>query len=280
LHLILNSQLVLETIVAKKHQEVAQQQEAAPLAALSGFMGQREGSPASSMRRALELSSTGIIAEFKRRSPSKGWLNPKASVSDIVPSYERAGATACSILTDSEFFGGSFSDLKSARGLVKLPLLRKDFIVDEYQIYQSRVMGANAILLIAAILSREKCRGFARLAHQLGLEVLLEVHDEKELSHFNENVDMLGVNNRNLSTFQTDVATSFRMVERMKKETGGGSTAPLLVSESGISEPSVVVQLREVGFRGFLIGETFMKSEKPSDTLRSYIMRCAAAQGG
>ena len=261
---------ILETIVAKKRQEVAHQKEAVPLEMMFTIGGQRLNSPVNSMRKSLSASATGIIAEFKRRSPSKGWLNPKANVKDIIPAYERAGASACSILTDSDFFGGSFSDLKKARSLVKLPLLRKDFIIDEYQLYQSRIMGADAILLIAAALTKEECKNFSLLAHQLELEVLLEIHDEKELAYFNENVDMLGVNNRNLGTFQTDVAVSFHIIERMKSEIGNGNETPLFISESGLSNPEVVAKLREAGFRGFLIGETFMRSENFEGEVGNY----------
>ena len=258
---------ILETIVLHKRKEVAFQKEAVPLNLLISLVSQRLNCPALSMRQALERSSSGIIAEFKRRSPSKGWLFPQAKVEDIVPAYESAGAAACSILTDSHFFGGSFSDLQHARLLVQLPLLRKDFIIDEYQVYQARVLGADAILLIAACLTKESCKNLARVAHQLELEVLLEVHTENELSYFNEYIDMHGVNNRNLGTFHTDIENSFRMIEFMKKEVGISGDAPIFVSESGISDINVIKKLREAGFRGFLIGETFMKTENPGKAL-------------
>ena len=158
---------ILETITAHKRIEVARQQEAVSLDVLISLGSQRLNRPASSMRQALERSSTGIIAEFKRRSPSKGWLFPQAKVEDIVPAYESAGAAACSILTDSKFFGGSFSDLQRARMLTKLPLLRKDFIVDKYQVYQSRIFGADAILLIASSLTKDACKNLAQIAHQM-----------------------------------------------------------------------------------------------------------------
>lgn len=262
---------ILETIVANKHLEVARQKEAVPLDLLLNLGSRRLSRPVISMRQALEQSESGIIAEFKRRSPSKGWLYPNAKVADVVSAYERGGASACSILTDSDFFGGSFTDLQHARSLVKLPLLRKDFIIDEYQLYQARVMGADAVLLIAACLTKQACENLAFIAHQLELEVLLEVHDERELSHLNEHIDMLGVNNRNLGTFHTDVENSYRMIERMKSETGERNTAPLLVSESGLSSVRMVEELRSVGFRGFLMGETFMKTENPGETLMHFI---------
>ena len=254
---------ILETITAHKRIEVAHQKEAVPLDLLISLGSQRMNRPTSSMRQALEQSPSGIIAEFKRRSPSKGWLFPQAKVEEIVPAYERDGAAACSILTDSEFFGGSFSDLQCARLLVRLPLLRKDFIIDEYQLYQSRVLGADAILLIAASLTKDACKNLARVAHQLALEVLLEVHTESELSYLNEYIDMLGVNNRNLGTFHTDVDNSFRMIECIKKEVGTADDAPLFISESGITDAEVLKNLRAAGFRGFLIGESLMKEALP-----------------
>ena len=250
---------ILETIVAHKRMEVAHQKEAAPLDLLFSLGSQRLSRPAISMRQALMRSSSGIIAEFKRRSPSKGWLSPHAKVEDVVSSYARNGVAACSILTDRRFFGGSFTDLQRARSLVHLPLLRKDFMLDEYQIYQSRVLGADVVLLIAAILTQELCKKLARIAHQLDMEVLLEVHNEREIAYYNENIDLLGVNNRNLGTFQTDISNSFQMIEFIRSETGTGIGAPLLVSESGIYNIRELNSLRTAGFRGFLIGEAFMK---------------------
>ena len=251
---------ILETITAHKRIEVARQKEAVPLEIMFNLGSQRLNRPVCSMRKALERSSSGIIAEFKRRSPSKGWLCPDAKIEEIIPAYERNGAAACSILTDSDFFGGSFSDLQQARALVRLPLLRKDFMVDEYQIYQSRILGADAILLIATSLTQKECKIFAQVAHQLDMEVLLEIHSESELSHYNEYIDMLGVNNRNLGTFHTDVKNSFRLIEQMKSVAGVGEDAPLFVSESGISDMHVIHQLRDAGFRGFLIGEALMSN--------------------
>jgi len=261
---------ILETIIANKRLEVARQKVAVPMDLLISLGSRRMGRHTVSMRRALEQSNSGIIAEFKRRSPSKGWLYPNAKVEDVIPAYEQGGASACSVLTDSDFFGGSFSDLQKARSLVQLPLLRKDFIIDEYQLYQARVMGADAVLLIAACLTVKECRALAETAHELGMEVLLEVHSEDELSRFNEHVDMLGVNNRNLGTFHTDIENSFRMIQYMKSEAGAGSNAPLFVSESGISSVEVVKKLRDAGFGGFLMGETFMKTENPGETLARF----------
>lgn len=220
--------------------------------------------PRISMRACLSASPSGIIAEFKRRSPSKGWIKENAQADIIPPAYEAAGASALSILTDEKFFGGNLKDIRTVRSKVQLPILRKDFIIDEYQLYQARIVGADAILLIAAALRKEQCRMLAAKAHELGLEVLLEIHSEQELEYIEDNIDMVGVNNRNLGTFHTDVENSFRLAEKLPKEI-------LLVSESGISSPQTVRQLRAAGFRGFLIGENFMKAPQPGDALKEFI---------
>nr|WP_302830785.1 indole-3-glycerol phosphate synthase TrpC [uncultured Bacteroides sp.] len=233
-----------------------------------------------SMKKALATSATGIIAEFKRRSPSKGWIYESADAEKIPAAYETAGASAVSILTDEKFFGGSLRDIRTARPLISIPILRKDFIIDEYQLLQARIVGADAILLIAACLSQEECTLLTARAHSLGLEVLLEIHSPSELAYINKEVDMIGVNNRNLGTFVTDVENSFRIAEQLRQTVTGitGSSAapenlPLLVSESGISHPETIHNLRAAGFRGFLMGETFMKTEYPGDTLRKlYLM--------
>lgn len=275
---------ILQTIIANKRIEVERQKAAVSLQTLLGLGSDRLERNTLSMRKALAVSPSGIIAEFKRKSPSKGWLHRGADVTDIVPAYEKGGAAACSILTDSVFFGGSLGDLQRARKQVGLPLLRKDFIIDTYQLFQARVMGADAVLLIAAALSKEECRILAETAHTLQLEVLLEIHTEEELEYVNEHVDMLGVNNRNLGSFHTDVANSFRLAEALARQTNEASGAdrtgidgkdtsasPLFVSESGLSDGNTIKQLREAGFRGFLIGETFMKTQAPGETLAAFI---------
>ena len=256
---------ILETIVANKRKEVERQKQAVSLQTLVALGGDRLERPTFSMRQSLASSATGIIAEFKRKSASNGWLHPGARVQDVLPFYAEGGASACSILTDGDFFGGSLSDLQQARRLVNIPLLRKDFIVDPYQLYQARVMGDDAVLLIATCLSKEECAQLAATAHSLQLEVLLEVHSAEELDHVNADIDMLGVNNRHLGTFDTDVRHSFTLIDQLK------GYAPLLVSESGISQAETVKQLRAAGFRGFLIGETFMKTAQPGETLRNFI---------
>lgn len=262
---------ILQDIIANKRIEVERQKQAVQLRTLLALGGERLERITYSMRASLAASSSGIIAEFKRKSPSKGWLHPDAAIEEVVPEYEQAGASACSILTDSQFFGGSLGDLCQARKRVNLPLLRKDFIIDEYQLYQARVMGADAVLLIAACLTPDQCLELAELAHTLQLETLLEVHREEELEYLNPHIDMLGVNNRNLGTFHTDVQNSFHMAEKMQTVAKEKGFSPLLISESGISDTATVSSLRKVGFRGFLIGETFMKTEQPGETLSGFI---------
>lgn len=245
-----------------------------------------ENSPAPrrSMKRALASSPAGIIAEFKRRSPSRGWIYETAKADEIPAAYEAAGASAISILTDAKFFGGSLRDIRTARPLVDIPILRKDFIIDEYQLLQARIVGADAVLLIAACLTQEECADLTARAHALGLEVLLEIHSPRELAYISKDVDMVGVNNRNLGTFVTDVENSFRIAGQLRQtiadarnipDAQGSSDTPrnlpLLVSESGISHPETICRLRTAGFRGFLIGETFMKTPQPGDALKGFI---------
>ena len=258
---------ILQEIIASKRIEVEAQKKLVPLRELEKHFSEAMKRTAVSMRVALAASPTGIIAEFKRRSPSKGWIFPEAEVAKEVPAYEIAGATACSVLTDSSFFGGSLDDLRTARKLVNLPLLRKEFIIDPYQLVEARVAGADAVLLIAAVLTPELCYNLAQEACDMQLEVLLEVHAESELGHLNEYIHMLGINNRNLGTFETSLDHSFHLAEKMRE----ADNQVLLVSESGISEPSTVNQLREMGFRGFLIGETFMRGGNPGASLSNFI---------
>lgn len=253
---------ILSEIIANKRFEVDLQKQAISIGQL------REGiegiPPSRSMKRALASSDSGIIAEFKRRSPSKGWIKQEACPEEIVPSYVEAGASALSILTDEKFFGGNLKDIRTARPLVNIPILRKDFIIDEYQLYQAKIVGADAVLLIAAALEQEKCLELAEKAHKLGLEVLLEIHSAEELPYINKDIDMIGINNRNLGTFFTDVENSFRLAGQLPKDA-------VLVSESGISDPEVVKRLRAAGFKGFLIGETFMKTTQPGETLKNFL---------
>ena len=258
---------ILEEIVAHKRVEVAQQKAVVPAQTLYSKVDAEllnGGRTPLSMRNALATSSTGIIAEFKRKSPSKGWINQEAEVDKVVAAYEQNGASAISILTDEQFFGGQMRFITRVRESVGIPILRKDFIIDEYQLYQARLIGADAVLLIAACLTPDLCRSLAAKAHELGLETLLEVHSESELAYVGDNVDMVGVNNRNLGTFHTDVQNSFRLAELLPHD-------KLLVSESGISNPDTLKTLRQSGFRGFLIGETFMKTSDPGQSLNDFI---------
>ncbi|MBR5697296.1 MAG: indole-3-glycerol phosphate synthase TrpC [Prevotella sp.] len=218
-----------------------------------------------SLRQALLASDTGIIAEFKRKSPSKGWIKEDGRADEIPLAYQKAGAAAVSILTDSHYFGGCDNFIRTARESgVTLPILYKNFVIDELQLMQAVLCGASAVLLIAACLTRQKCRELIGKAHDLGLEVLLEMHAEEELDYAELEPDLYGINNRNLGSFVTNVENSFRLAELLPKDV-------VKVSESGISNPAVVRELRAVGYRGFLIGENFMRAASPGDSLRQFI---------
>lgn len=219
-----------------------------------------------SLAEALNQSSTGIIAEFKRRSPSKGNINVSAQPTEITPSYEKAGATAVSILTDNKYFGGSLTDLCNSRPLLGIPILRKDFTIDEYQIFEAKAAGANAILLIAACLTRQQCNDLAHIARQLGLDTLLEIHCAEETDHINPYINIVGVNNRNLHIFKTDINTSFQLADKLPDNI-------TKISESGLSDPKDVLALKQCGYKGFLMGETFMKTTNPAETLSNFIKK-------
>ena len=239
---------ILEQIIAHKREEVAALYAKKP-----------------SLREALLQSDTGIIAEFKRRSSSKGWIKEDGRA-DIIPlSYQQNGAAALSILTDEHFFGGHDDFIRQARQSgVTLPILYKNFVIDEAQLHAAALCGASAVLLIAACLSKQACAALMNKAHELGLEVLLEMHSEAELEYAELGPDLCGINNRNLGSFVTDVDNSFRLAERLPKDA-------VKVSESGISNPATVRALRQAGFRGFLIGETFMKTSDPGQALHNFI---------
>ena len=238
---------ILEEIVAYKKNEVEQFKKELHQIYLEGRVEILKNALIPSMKNALMKSDTGIIAEFKRKSPSKGWINEAATADKVPISYQENGAAAISILTDSHFFGGSNVYVRTAiASKVRIPVLYKNFIIDEYQIYQAKVCGASAILLIAACLTKEQCRQLIAKAHELELEVLLEMH------------------NRNLGTFETDVNNSFQLIERLPAE-------GVKVSESGISDPDTIRQLRACGYKGFLIGETFMKEADPGLALKNFI---------
>ena len=256
---------ILSEIIAHKKNEVAVRKAENPFAMLEKQLTGRT-IPFHSMKEALEQSSTGIIAEFKRRSPSKGWINQRADAAEVTKAYENAGVAALSVLTDQHYFGGTIADLRKAVASVQIPVMRKEFIVDEYQLFEAKLAGASAILLIAAAITKEESRRFTELAHQLQLDVLLELHDERETDYITPLNNLIGINNRNLGSFVTDLDKSYRMIGQLPKEA-------VLVSESGISDPEIVRELREAGYRGFLIGEHFMKTADPGDSLRSFVQR-------
>lgn len=223
-----------------------------------------------SLKKSLnDRKKTGIIAEFKRASPSKGIINDKADIFDVVLSYQLNNASAVSILTEPIFFKGSNDDILEIASSLTIPILRKDFIVDEYQIFESKALGADVILLIAACLSKKEVKQFASVAKNLGLEILLEIHNEEELDHVCDEVDFVGVNNRNLKTFQVDVQTSFDLIQKIP------SSKPA-ISESGISDVETIVTLKQAGFKGFLIGENFMKQPNPAIAFAEFVEQLKA----
>ena len=224
--------------------------------------------PTRSLKKAILKNNTeglpGIIAEFKRRSPSKGDIAPMKDVKTIVTQYQQAGASGCSVLTDTRFFGGSIADFAVAKKCLSLPILRKDFILKEVQVSESRLMGADVILLIASLLTRPQIRVFTRTAHSFGMEVLLEIHSEKEIKKIIPEVDMVGVNNRALSSFTTDISHSGELYDKLPREC-------VKIAESGIKTPEDIKRLKEIGYHGFLIGETFMKSDCPEEEVRKFL---------
>ena len=257
---------ILEQIVEHKRIELEEFKKQASYSQLEKDVEHMLATPCPSMRRALQESNTGIIAEFKRKSPSKGWIKEEGRA-DIIPlSYQENGAAALSILTDEYFFGGCDNFIITARKSgVTIPILYKNFVIDEYQLLQARRCGASAALLIAACLTKSECKRLVGMAHDLGLEVLLEMHSEPELEYAELEPDMCGINNRNLGSFVTDVQNSYRLAELLPK-------GACKVSESGISNPQTVKELHQAGFNGFLIGENFMKTENPGEALGQFIM--------
>lgn len=217
-----------------------------------------------SLKQNLLSLPIGIIAEFKRKSPSKGWLNQEANLLEVTTGYQQAGAVGISILTDADFFGGSVEDIIAVRDKISCPILKKDFVVDEFQIYEAKAIGADVVLLIAAALTISQVKKFAQLAHQFGLEVLLEVHNKEEFNYLNEYVDIVGVNNRNLDTFEVNIDTSLELANLIP-------STFTKISESGISEIQTIKTLKQAGYQGFLIGEHFIKEKDPADALRQFI---------
>ena len=255
---------VLDKIVQTKREEIAYQKSVITIDDLikSSYY---DRTCHSTVKNLLKASPYGIIAEFKRQSPSKGIINNQVDVAEVAKGYCQAGASAISILTDQDYFGGSIEDLQRARRHMSCPVLRKDFIIDEYQIYNTKAIGADLMLLIAAILTKEEVVRFTDLAHQLGLEVLLEIHNEDEFkSCYYEEVDILGVNNRDLKRFKTSIQNSIDLAKILPKD-------QLKISESGISSTKEMDILAAEGYAGFLIGEQFMKHADPADELQKFM---------
>lgn len=247
----------LEKIIAHKRKEVEKNKTFYPAKLLQQSI--YYGTSAVSMKSfLLRDNASGIIAEFKRKSPSKGTINGYASVENVSIGYMQAGASALSVLTDSYFFGGKNEDLTEARTFNYAPILYKNFILDEYQIVEAKAAGADVILLIAECLSKSQLRQLAQFAKQLGLEVLMELHDALQLEKLCPEVDIVGVNNRNLHSFEVDVNSSLEIGALIPDEF-------MKISESGINKAETVVQLRQEGFKGFLIGEHFMRHARPQD---------------
>lgn len=255
---------ILDQIVEHKRKEIKQRRELFPVRLLEERVYFE--SPTVSLRNSLiAKGAEGIIAEFKRKSPSKGIINEQVSVEQITQGYSKAGASALSVLTDENFFGGSDADLIEARKKNSCPILRKDFVLHDYQLLEAKSIGADAILLIAAILTPDKVKSLASFAHTLGLEVLLEVHSKEELmENLEASVDLIGVNNRNLKNFEVSTETSKRLSPLIPKSV-------VKISESGIHSPADVVELRQSGFRGFLIGQKFMETPDPGKACADFI---------
>ncbi len=254
---------ILEKIVAHKKKEVAERKSLYPIDLLERSLF-FETECVSLVKYLKDENKSGVIAEFKRRSPSKGDINKYASVEQVTIGYMQAGASALSVLTDTDFFGGKSSDLSEARKFNYCPILRKEFIVDEYQVVESKSIGADAILLIASCLSASEMKKLSSVAHSLGLQVLLEIHDEKELDHSCGNIDIIGVNNRDLKTFNVRVENSHKLLPLLPNEVAK-------ISESGINDPKDAAGLLLAGFDGLLIGENFMKNSQPEAACLEFI---------
>ncbi len=253
---------ILEQIASAKREEVKFSKLKVPADKLerSGFFNRLMPS----FRDALEKPGPSVIGEFKRRSPSRGDINPSADIRNVAQGYQNAGTAAMSILTDEQFFGGNNSDLREAAGLIKIPLLRKDFIVDEYQVIESKSIGASAILLIASILEREEVEMFSKLAISLGMDVLFEIHDLDDMEKMSQYTDIIGVNNRNLKTFAVTMNNSENLLKHLPENS-------LKVAESGIQTYIDVRRLFDNGYDAFLIGETFMKASDPGFAAKKFI---------
>lgn len=251
---------ILDKIIERKKEEVAAAKLRISLDRLkdTAFFGR----PTYSLKESIKNKS-GIIAEFKRQSPSKGIINNSVEPLDVVSAYENFGASGISILTDHDFFGGNLNDILSVRNEINIPILRKDFMIDEYQFYEAKSIGADVVLLIASCLSPDQVKEFTDLAHQLKMEVLLEIHTEDELKHFNSKIDLVGINNRNLKDFKVDLQHSVQLKNQLPKEV-------LSIAESGIYSLEDFQFLKEKGFDGFLMGEYFMKNTDPAKAFENF----------
>jgi len=256
---------ILDQINEHKRTEVAAAKELVSIAELMKYPAFNKPVP-SLTKFLLNPEKSGIIAEHKRQSPSKGIINGNVNLEQVVKGYEEGGASAVSVLTDQKYFGGNLADLKEATRLLSIPVLRKDFIVDEYQIHEAKAYGAAIILLIAASLTSEEVDRFAKLARELGMEVLFEIHNEEELLKVSDYVNVVGVNNRDLKTFHVDIQQSVKLAKLIPERF-------IKISESGISDTKTVKMLKTHGYQGFLMGENFMKEANPGDALRNFVMQ-------
>ncbi|QNS42369.1 indole-3-glycerol phosphate synthase TrpC [Chryseobacterium manosquense] len=256
---------ILDKIITRKKEEISLSKSQVSLKDLknSAFFERKTFSLKDTL-----VQKSGIIAEFKRKSPSKGIINNQSDVLEVAKTYEKCGASGISILTDSDFFGGNFDDILKIRNEIQIPILRKDFMIDEYQFYEAKSIGADVVLLIAACLSPVQVQEFTELSHELGLEVLLEIHTEEELKCFNKNIDLVGINNRNLQDFKVDLQHSVDLKNLLPAGT-------LSIAESGIYSVQDYQFLKSKGFDGFLMGEYFMKNENPGQKFEEFISHLA-----
>ena len=253
---------ILEKIIEDKKKEIALKKKLIPLKAWHQLPFYKRETI--SLKDSLcEQDATGIIAEFKRKSPSKGIINADADIEEIIAGYDEY-ASGISILTDEMHFGGTNDDMLIAASIASVPLLRKDFIIDAYQLHEAKAIGTDVILLIAACLSKNEVADLAKEAKALKLEVLLELHDEDEIEHICDDIDMVGINNRNLKTFKVDIERSLRMSEKIP-------AGKIKIAESGISSVENILLFKKYGFKGFLIGENFMKEHDPAAAFASFI---------
>jgi len=256
---------ILDNIISDKKIEI---ETLSKVVSISDLEKQKDFTKQSkSLKESIKKSKSGIICEFKRKSPSNKKINYKSNISEVINGYEKAGAVGVSILTNKKYFDGSISDINEVKNSIDIPILRKEFIISEYQIVESKSIGADAILLIASILDKEEIKNYSSLAKSLGLEVLLEIHSIDELNKIsNTDVDIIGVNNRNLDTLDINIENSIEMFENIPSEF-------IKISESGISKVDSIIKLIRVGYDGFLIGENFMKRSKPAESAYDFIKK-------